>query len=124
MEIINLTPHVITVINSDGSSTVSIPPSGAVLRVALTRKHLGQMAGVDVYNTVFGDLEVVEGGLASPAFGPGSTYNFRHDVVFVVSGLCGGPLAPHKEGLQFASPGELVRDETGQPKGCKGLTLI
>ena len=123
MKLVNLTPHEIRIINGDGTA-VAVPPSGAVLRVAVTRSPLGQMAGVDVFETIFGDLEVVENGLSSPAFGPGATFRFDPEKMYVVSGLCGGPLAPYKGEMKFASPGELVRDAGGQPTGCKGLTLI
>jgi hypothetical protein len=74
-EIRNLTPHPITLRDSEGVDHV-IPPSGIVARVTATQGTLTQVAGVPVpvaTATVYGDIE----GLPAPE--PG--------VVYVVSGL-------------------------------------
>jgi len=105
--IINLTPHTLNVVNMDGSVLVDVPPSGEVARVATSRVQTGEVYGLPLFTTRFGEVT----GL--PAASEGK--------LFVVSGL----VAAHpdvRDRADVFSPGELVRDEAGKPVGCRGLT--
>jgi hypothetical protein len=63
--IINLTPHAISVANSEGDVVMTLPPSGNVARVATSQEVVRELAGRPVVRTVFGEVtgipEPVEG---------------------------------------------------------------
>lgn len=118
MKIKNLTPHSVRIFSADGKTEIlTVPPSGIVARVAVTRTQ--------VYT--------IDPGLPNP--GPGDnwpeipvftgTYGqvenlpAAHDeTVFIVSMLVRSAVPDRKDVL---SPGDLIRDEKGQPVGCRGL---
>lgn len=108
MKITNLTPHSIRIFAADGTTEIAtIPPSGSVARVAMTRKFAGNLAtegGIPLYQSKAGAVT----GLPDAA--PG--------VCYVVSTLV-RLAVPNREDV--FSPGDLVRDGNGQPVGCKGL---
>jgi len=105
-KVINVTPHALNVIKADGSMT-TIAPSGQVARLAVTTKVVGDVDGISVYQTEFGEIQ----GLPAPEAG----------TVFIGSLLVAQAAA--KQGrADVLSPGELIRDKEGKPIGCKGLT--
>ena len=112
-KIINLTPHTINVLDENKKPVITLPTSGAVARVSTTRQVVGHIitdttppATVWVSRVAYG--EVV--GLPE--------YNQDSDVFYVVSSLVKAAL-PNRGDL--LTPGELVRNEAGQPVGCIGL---
>lgn len=107
MQILNLTPHTINIHNADGSVRVDVAPSGLVARVATSRVQTGEVNGLPIFTTSFGEVT----GLPDP----------HPEVMLVVSGLVAGHPAVRTRGDVF-SPGDLIRDENGQPMGCRGLT--
>lgn len=110
IKLINLTPHAVNVLSEDKSPHFTLPPSGTVARVSTTRKRVDVLyseqapEGIAVFGVRFG--EVV--GLPAEA----------DDVFYVVSALV-KTACPERSDL--LSPGELVRNEAGQPIGCIGL---
>jgi len=116
----NLTPHAIRVFAADGTTElVTVPPSGTVARASVSYEESGvvpiegdaeallsrdPLAGIPVYVSVMGDVE----GLPEPEAG----------TVYIVSTLVRQAL-PRRTDL--LSPGELIRNEAGQPIGCRGL---
>lgn len=104
MEIVNLTPHIIN-IHAEGGIRVDVPPSGEVARVATSRVQTGEVNGLPLFTTNFGEVT----GLPDA----------RAGVILIVSGLVGGVV---RERGDVFSPGELVRGPDGQPVGCRGLT--
>jgi hypothetical protein len=105
--IINLTPHTLNIVNKDGSVLVDVPASGEVARVATSRVQTGEVYGLPLFETRFGEVT----GLPPASEG----------VLLVVSGL----VAAHpdvRDRVDVYSPGELVRGPDGQPTGCRGLT--
>lgn len=106
--LVNLTPHVLNVQLSEGATDISewlkLEPSGQVARVASESKQVGTVSGVSIYETKFGEVE----GLPEP----------KEGVYFVVSRL----VLQASGRKDLLSPGELVRNEAGQPIGCKGLS--
>lgn len=107
--LVNLTPHVLNVQLSEGATDISdwlkLEPSGQVARVASESRVVGTISGVSIYETTFGEVE----GLPEEKEG---TY-------YVVSRLVLQAASNRKDLL---SPGQLVRNEAGQPIGCKGLS--
>ena len=97
--IVNLTPHAIVV----GSR--SFPPSGSLARVAMLISPQGEIDGVPLFSTAFGQVE----GL--PPMEAGKYY--------LVSALVA---SAEKDRTDLLSPSGLVRDEKGIVIGCEGFT--
>jgi hypothetical protein len=120
MPFVNMTPHALNVFNSDNPGEVlSLPPSGQSVRVAQTFQQVGMMDNVNVYRAVYGAVETIDnatkavvGGLPEPV--EGTTY--------IVSGQALEAVKASGRS-DFAAPGELVRDDKGQPVGCNGLKI-
>ena len=99
---VNLTPHAINIV---GKKTTTIPTSGTVVRVSMTRTTVSTDGNIPITRVVYGPVV----GLPEPA----------DDTVFIVSGLVrvgnGRP--------DLASPGQLVRDIDGKVMGCESLDM-
>ena len=54
MAILNLTPHAVNIVK-DGEELLSIPPSGVVARATQSDVTVGQVEGIEVVRTTFGD---------------------------------------------------------------------
>ena len=100
---INLTPHVITEV-----ITNLILQSEGVARVATTSEVVATYNGIDIFNTVYGELQ----GLPKP----------KTNTLYIVSGLV-LDAAKRLGRDDCIAPGELVRDDKGQPIGCKGFRI-
>ena len=112
MELVNLTPHAVT-ITTAGGRTLEIPASGTVARVATQEVDeeameilVGRMNPVLLITQTFG--EVV--GLPAPEDGK----------FFIVSALVRAA-CPGRYDL--GSPARLVRDEQGRIVGCGALEV-
>ena len=57
MNIINLTPHAITICGADGSIILTIPASGNLARVSAHTVQTGEIDGIPVTSTVYGEVE-------------------------------------------------------------------
>ena len=102
MKLINLTPHTITIHNGEGETT-QIAPSGIVARVAAEKKETGCIDGIPVFKTAFGEIQDLP--------------EAKEGVIYITSLL----VAQAAKRADVFSPGELLRDEAGQPIGCLGL---
>jgi len=99
--ILNLTPHSIT----DTVTNTTFPPHGSTVpRVATTSIQVGDIDGIPLFATTFGDVQD-----APPI----------QDGVFYIVSLLVKQALPHRKDL--LSPGTLVRDDKGNPIGCKGF---
>lgn len=105
MKLINLTPHIINILNDDGAEIASVEPSGTVARCTVSRELVESAHGIDFYTSVYGDVYDL------PEAADGTRY--------IVSGLVRAALP---ERTDLWQPGELVRDESGRPIGCHGLS--
>ena len=106
MKIKNLTPHEIKVVGEDGEVKMVIPPSGQVARVRAEQKVVGEIDGVPVVKTVFGDVE----GLPEP----------REGVVYIVSSLVAQAVREREDVVApDTSPLGAVRDADGRIVGVK-----
>lgn len=106
MSIINLTPHAVTLHGADGKA-VTLPPSGQVARLAVTREAMAPV----VVNGV--TLPVSRPTLGAVTGLPDA----RPGVLLLVSAL----VADAVRRADVVSPGELVRDAAGVITGAKGL---
>ena len=122
MNFVNMTPHALNVFTGNGDNpgeVLTLPPSGNSVRVAQTFQPAGVMGGVSLYQAVYGNVETIDnatkavvGGLPQPVDG----------TVYVVSGQALEAVKASGRS-DFAAPGELVRDDKGQPVGCNGLKV-
>jgi hypothetical protein len=100
MNIVNLTPHTIHLPN------ISIEPSGKVARCREFTGSAGVVNGVDLIYRKYGDVE----DLPDP----------DPEIFYIVSMLVRQAL-PNRHDL--GSPGDLVRDETGNIVGARNLVV-
>lgn len=109
MQAVNLTPHLVTIVDGEGEALVSIPPSGTVARAASERRVVGTVdvegTTVPVTETVFGDVS----GLPDPQDG----------TVYIVSRIV-ADAAPHRTDLYGVD--DTARDEDGKIVGARALT--
>lgn len=103
-QLVNLTPHTVNIYDLEGKVQVVSLQSEGVARVSTTSVVVGEIQGVSLVATKYGQIE----GLPEP----------KEGVIYVVSFIV-RQAAPHRTDL--ASPGQLIRDEKQQPIGCKGL---
>lgn len=105
MTIINLTPHVITIVREDGTK-IEIKPSGVIPRVSTTVVQVGEESGIPLFRTEYGqvtDLPPQEDGK-----------------LYVVSGLLKAACPSRTDLL---TPAKQIRDEAGRVIGCEGLSF-
>lgn len=103
MKIINLTPHEVNIYNEQKEFVQSVPSPG-VARCTVEKELVQSVGSINFYKTTFGEVE----GLPS----------FDGQTIIIVS-----MLARQASGRRdLASPGELLRDDSGHPIGCMGLS--
>ena len=100
-EVVNLTPHAITVVGHG-----EIPTAGLVPRVAMKTKAAGLVAGFPTSFTEYGEVEGLPSGIEG--------------VYLIVSQMLKSA-CPDRTDLLY--PAELVRDEKGNITGCKSLGI-
>lgn len=104
---LNRTEHQVTIFNTIGIKTPDMvleQYTGEPIRVSCESRKVGVIEGVDIYENVYGEVT----GLPE----------FEEGVYYVVSAMVRQAL-PHRKDL--LSPGQLIRNEAGQPIGCLGL---
>ncbi len=102
MPVVNLTPHTIKIMGDD--SIIEIPASGEVARVSMEDNLIMMLDGVRIVKTSYGPVVGVP--------------DAKDGVVYLVSNLVRLAL-PNRTDL--LAPGQLVRDEAGNPIGCSCL---
>ena len=109
MKVINCTPHILNIITD--SKVIDIAPSGVIPRVSVKSEPVENIQEAGTFVPVCQDTygEVVD--LPEQQVG----------VYLVVSRLVA---AAAKGRNDLLVPGSLVRNEQGQPIGCKGLARI
>ena len=101
MQIINLTPHTI----NETTTGTSFKPSGIVARVATKQIQVDTIPNnIPVYETTFGEVVGVP--------------DEQENVMYIVSAMCLNAMANRED---LIAPGNLKRDENGQPVGCMGF---
>jgi len=109
MEIINCTPHELSVIAKDGE-VVTVPPSGIITRLSEERKPAGIVIMDD--GTRIDATAAEHGGIVDLP-------EMQSNTIFVVSAMVRMAL---RNRIDVFSPGVLVRDAAGNIIGCQGLT--
>lgn len=107
MKIVNLTPHAINFVGEAGEALMTIEPSGQIARVTAKTVTTGNINGIPVTETVFGEVE----NLPLPT----------SDTIYIVSSLVAQRF---KDRDDVFIPNESVRDEKGRVIGCKSLGKI
>ena len=102
MKIVNLTPHTLNIQNASGEM-ITIPSTG-LARCKVESFSDGTYAGINLYTVRYGAVE----GLPDN----------DGDAIYVVSMLVRNAVPARYD---VFSPGELIRDEKGNPIGCIGL---
>jgi hypothetical protein len=106
MKLINLTPHTVNIIRSDGSVVTLEPETAPTPRLAVVHDPVGELDGIEVVRSV----------LDEPQDLPDQT----EGVVLIVSALIAEhPSLSHRTDL--AAPGAAVRDTEGRVVACQGL---
>ena len=109
-KLINLCPHTIDVLDECGFPALTVAPSGTVARVS-QREEVVDFPDLDlpcrVTRQVFGEVVDL----------PEATQG----VCFIVSRLVAAACPERKD---LFIPGPLVRDESGNPVGCHGLSTL
>lgn len=103
IKIVNLTPHAIVAVNGD--KKVTYPPSGMIARLIAKNIEIGEVDGMPLYRQ--SEMAPVTGIPDAEA-----------DTWYLVSMAVRAAL-PNR--FDLISPGDLIRDEAGQPIGCKGF---
>lgn len=101
MEFVNLTAHTI----NEVSTGMEIPTSGTMARVKTSNELVSRVDGCPIYATTFGEVE----GLPEPMEGK----------VYIVSSLVLNAIPEDR--TDVVAPGNLQRNEHGQPVGCMGF---
>ena len=101
MKIVNLTSHTI----NEVTTGTAYPVSGIVARVKQTTIKQREFAGIPIYESQFSDIE----GLPARQVG----------VIYIVSALALSAIPVNRDDV--VAPGNLQRNEHGQPVGCVGF---
>lgn len=115
MKFVNLTPHALNIVDADGNTILSVAPSGTVARVTTQQTVVGNIAGIDIVRTVFGDID----GLPAP----------QPDTVYVVSTLVlqalkDAGVSRNDVVAPDTSPQSAVRNADGQIVGVKRFQVL
>ena len=107
MEFINLCPHKVDILREDGS-VLTLQPSGIVPRCSQTEVKVTSVNGIAVTRQTYGEVY----DLPDPEEG----------ILYIVSRMVAAAM-PNRSDLLI--PGPVFRDpETGNPTGCRGLSVL
>ena len=109
MNIINLTPHPVILVQGD--NTLTIEPSGTVARVQERQANIGSLdlgnaISIPLVTKVYGDVE----GVGAP----------QADTIYIVSSMV---KARCPERYDVLAPADLVRDAKGAVVGAQALAV-
>lgn len=103
---VNLTPHVVTLVDGEGEVLLAIEPEETAARCAVLREIAFTADGVQVNRSVFGEIQ----GLPEPVEG----------TWYIVSRI----VAEAAQRQDLLIPDETVRNSEGQIVGCKSFATI
>lgn len=104
MNFVNCTPHAINVYNGE-TLVATFPPSGTVTRVSTFPQLIATLGSIQLFVNQYGPI------VDLPAQ--------EKNVMYIVSAM----VRSASSRTDIVSPGELVRNEQGQPIGCQGFTI-
>lgn len=112
MELVNLTPHEVMIVDDDGNVKVTITPSGVVARARQTDEIVGEVMvdgqAVTLVESVFGEVEDL----------PEPTEGVAYIVSFITVSAARAHGRPTGDLLTTSGP---VRDAEGRIIGCRQL---
>lgn len=111
IQLINLTPHTVTIVDEESRKILEVPPSGQVARVEVMREPVGTLNGVPLVHNRYGDVQ----GLPEPR--EGTVYIVSLVVLQALQGKRNDVVAPD------TSPAGAVRDEEGRIIGVKAFVV-
>ena len=114
-EFINLTPHAINIVGSDEKIVKTIEPSGRIARVKVESKIVGQVNGINIVKSTFGNVEGIT----------------REEIVdsqntaFIVSRMVKERINQEWKYNNFmvVIPDDIVRDKDGKIIGCRRFSI-
>lgn len=106
--IINLTPHAINFLGADGAALLTVAPSGTVARCATTATEIGDIDGIPIRVSTFGDVV----GLPAPVAG----------TILIVSAITAQAVKGLRDDVFI--PDDAVRDDAGRIIGCRALGRV
>ena len=115
-KVINMTPHAVRVfLDADGVNVHTYMPSGKSIRLESETYKVGEIDGVPIIRTIYGNPVIVADGVSEELYfeAPG--------VYYIVSAMVAQAL-PHRKDLLV--PAEQVRDSDGKIIGCRSLGTI
>ena len=110
-ELVNMTPHPVTVYQMDGTTPVVTVPSSGMVRVAETVRALSEEEGDVPIVSIERNPSQIEG---LPDYN-GNRYVIVSDLAYQAAKPLGRD--------DLLRPGPAVRDESGRIIGCKGLAI-
>lgn len=112
LKVINLTPHDVVIVNDNGEEIKRYPASGNVARVNTQSELIGEVDGIQVVRTKYGDVD----GLPDK----------QPDTVYLVSLVVAQALRGSRTDVYVpdTGPGSVVRDDKGQIIGVRRLMQI
>jgi len=112
IKVINLTPHDVVIVNENGEEIKRYPASGNVARVNTQSELIGEVDGIQVVRTKYGDVD----GLPDK----------KPDTVYLVSLVVAQALRGSRTDVYVpdTGPGSVVRDDKGQIIGVKRLMQL
>ncbi len=109
-KLINLTPHAVVFVDTEGNTVLEVKPSGQIARVSVRTEQIGtvDVNGITIPKTasVYGEVE----NLPAP----------EDDTIYIVSSL----VATRANRADVLIPNESVRDAERRIIGCKSLGLV
>jgi len=109
MKLINATPHQLKIEDS-GGQIITLDPSNIVARLAANRTACGTVGDITLYATTYGDL--------TPLPPPDGESFYIVSLLYLTALRATGDTRQ-----DVASPGELIRDLSGNVIGCRGLSI-
>lgn len=106
MNIINCTPHAVTVVDAEGKILRIIESNGSPIRLASSTVPAGEFDGVPLTRTEFGE--------------PVNLPDPQEGTVYIVSQLVKNAIPGRSD---LVVPAEVLRDDKGQIIGCRSLGL-
>lgn len=106
MNIINCTPHAVTVVDAEGKILRIIESNGSPIRLASSTVPAGEFDGVPLTRTEFGE--------------PVNLPDPQEGAVYIVSQIVKNAIPGRSD---LVVPAEVLRDDKGQIIGCRSLGL-
>lgn len=124
MEIKNMTPHTVTIMDENGEVVLTSRPSGSEIRCKAATVRTGTIGNIPVSETVYGEPVLIDkDGNEHPL------PERRDNTIYIVSSIAARAIAefaPSRDLKRddFYIPSESVRDGEGRIIGCRSLGRI